>query len=142
MQVLIDAVEKCNSAATLQSWVQRGLKLHVAKQCVGDVLYTPMGYLALEMTLAETEEAEDGTSIDGGRKNVFPLHPSTRTSMARNIQLLQKDKVDVRCLEEVQVLIEERWHDWRNAPESEFDYLCVAQPPLLAARAQACHACA
>ena len=84
------------------------MKLFFAEQSVGDVLYMPMGYLVLEVTPTEDTDLDKETLLYGGRNNFFPLHESSVTAMARTIDLLKVDKVDVKRLDEVHDLIKER----------------------------------
>ena len=80
----------------------------LAEQSVGDVLYMPMGYLVLEITPNEDDEVDKEILSYGGRKNFYPMHDSCSDALARTINLLKNDKVDVKRLTEVHELIKER----------------------------------
>ena len=108
MQMLIAAVQACESFETLSAWMGRGLKIFLAEQSVGDVLYMPMGYLVLEITPTEDDDVDKEILTYGGRKNFFPLHQSCSDALVSTIDLLRNDKVDVSRLEEVHEIIKER----------------------------------
>ena len=108
MKMLADAVQRCDDFETLAEWVAQGLKLCFATPSFGDVLYMPMGYLVLEVTPTEDEELDKETLTYGGRNNLFPLHASSVTAVARTIDLLNVDNVDLKRLDEVHELIKER----------------------------------
>ena len=119
MQMLIDAVQACESFATLAAWMTRGLKIFSAEQSVGDVLYMPMGYLVLEITPTEDDEVDKEMLTYGGRKNFYPLHGSCSDSLARTIDLLRNDKVDVSRLNNVHEIIKERVMQSQEADADE-----------------------
>ena len=106
MQMLVTAIESCDSPGKLLSWIQRGLRLFHAEQGTGDILYTPMGYISVEVVRADDGGAEQLTY--GGRKNFFPVHSSSATSMAAIAKLLDNDKIDTKRLRQVHEIIELR----------------------------------
>jgi hypothetical protein len=119
MQMLIDAVQACESFATLAAWMTQGLKILLAEQSVGDVLYMPMGYLVLEITPTEDDELDKEILTYGGRKNFYPLHGSCSDALARTIDFLKNDKVDVSRLNDVREIIKERVMQSQEADADE-----------------------
>lgn len=79
----------------------------------------PMGYLVLEITPTEDDEVDKEMLTYGGRKNFYPLHGSCSDSLARTIDLLRNDKVDVSRLNNVHGIIKERVMQSQEADADE-----------------------